>query len=147
MDRKTNLDEFYNKFMQDILYWLPEGVIEVDLALLHRLGLLKYHSSHQEKFNLTRYFHVVESPDKITLMNDLFVIWIVPEKIDNVPTTYTLIALNHPEGPQLETAFSTWGIYNSSRLVLRILEKLLYEIQETEELLSALKKGHLPLVT
>jgi hypothetical protein len=134
------LEDFYKKYMKEMSQWLPEGIIDVDLALLHRLGLLNHSSSDKLQFSLTRYFHVLESPDKITLLNDEFVIWIVPEKVNNVPTTFTLIALNRPEGPQLETAFSTWGIYNSSRLVLRILEKFLYEIQETEDLLNSLKK-------
>ncbi|MBA3236920.1 MAG: hypothetical protein H0T62_01040 [Parachlamydiaceae bacterium] len=133
-------DTFYKRYMGDLSHWLPEGVIEVDLALLHRLGLLKYHPEDKMHFSLTRYFNVMESPEKITLLNDQFVIWISPEKIENVPITYTLIALNLPEGPRLEMAFATWGIYNSSRLVLRILEKFLYEIQETEDLLSTLEK-------
>lgn len=137
----THLEYYYKKYMNDLTQWLPEGMVDVDLALLHRLGLLKYHSNDQTRFSLTRYFQVVESEEKITLLNDQFIIWIVPERMDNTPTTYTLIALNTPEGPQLEMAFSTWGIYNSSRLVLRVLEKFLYEIQETEDLLSALKKG------
>lgn len=136
-----HLESYFKKYTKDINQWLPEGIIEVDLALLHKLGLLKYHSNDQGRFSLTRYFQVVESAEKITLLNDQFIIWIVPEKVDNTPMTYTLIALNLPEGPQLEMAFSTWGIYNSSRLVLRILEKYLYEIQETEDLLKALKKG------
>ena len=51
----------------------------------------------------------------------------------------TLIALNHEEQPQLEIAFSTSGVYNSSRLVLRVLEKYLQEIQETEDTLKSLK--------
>lgn len=134
------LDAFYKKYMGDLTHWLPEGVIEVDLALLHRLGLLKYHPEDKMNFSLTRYFNVMESAEKITLTNDQFVIWISPEKIEDVPVTYTLIALNLPEGPQLEMAFTTWGIYNSSRLVLRILEKFLHEIQETEDTLSSLKK-------
>lgn len=134
------LDDFYKKYMSDLPHWLPDGIVEVDLALLHRLGLLKYHSVEKERFSLTRYFHVMESSEKITLLNEQFLIWIVPEQIDDVPATYTLICLNQASGPQLEIAFCTWGIYNSSRLVLRVLEKFLYEIQETEDLLISLKK-------
>ncbi len=74
-----------------IYHWLPDGIVEVDLALLHRLGLLKYHSDEKERFSLTRYFHVIESPDKITLINEQFLIWIVPEQINDIPATYTLI--------------------------------------------------------
>lgn len=142
MDKDTkNLDNFFQKFIKDIKHWLPEGILDVDIELLHRLGLLKYHAPEKKNYNLTRYFHVIESQEKITLINEQFLIWIVPEKIDDISTTFTLIAINRPEGPQLETAFSTSGIYNSSRLVLRVLEKLLVEIQETEELLSSLKKA------
>lgn len=135
------LEDFYKKYISDLSIWLPEGVIDVDLALLHRLGILKHHNEEKNHFSLTRYFHVSESLEKITLINEQFVIWIVPEKIDDIPKTYTLICLNYPAGPQLELAFCTWGIYNSSRLVLRILEKFLLEIQETEDLLTSLKKG------
>lgn len=143
MDRDpAYLEPYFEKYINDLTGWLHDGVIEVDLALLHRLGLLKYHTVDHGRFSLTRYFQVLESSGKITLLNDQFVIWIVPENIDGVPSTFTLIALNHPEEPpRLEMAFSTTGIYNSSRLVLGVLEKFLYEIQETEDLLSALKKG------
>lgn len=136
-----HLEDFYKKYTNDLPSWLPEGVIDVDLALLHRLGILNHHTETKDHFSLTRYFQVSESLEKITLINEQFVIWIVPEKIDDIPTTYTLVCLNRPKGPQLELAFCTWGIYNSSRLVLRVLEKFLYEIQETEDLLTSLKNG------
>ena len=96
------LEDFYRKFTNNLSSWLPEGVIDVDLALLHRLGILRHHTEEKYHFSLTRYFHVVESLDKITLINEQFVIWIVPEKVDDVPTTYTLICLNYPSGPQLD---------------------------------------------
>jgi len=134
------IEEFYQKITADINAWLPEGVIEVDLSLLQSLGLLKYHSLDKKEFTLTRYFHLLESTEKITLINEQFIVWIVPEKIGNRSLTYTLIALNHPENPHLETAFSTTGIYNSSRLVLRVLEKFLYDIQETEDALRMIRK-------
>ncbi len=134
------IEEYYQKITADINTWLPEGIIEVDLSLLQSLGLLKYHSLDKKNFTLTRYFHLLESTDKITLINEQFIVWIVPEKTDNHALTYTLIALNSPDHPHLETAFSTTGIYNSSRLVLRILEKFLYEIQETEDVLKMIRR-------
>lgn len=134
------IEEYYKKISGDLNSWLPEGIIEVDLTLLQSLGLLKYHSLDKKDFSLTRYFHLLETTDKITLINEQFIVWIVPEKIDNRSMTYTLIALNHSGTPHLETAFSTAGIYNSSRLVLRILEKFLYEIQDTEDALKFINK-------
>ena len=119
---------------------MPEGIIDVDLDLLHKMGLLHYHDSVKRDARLTRYFHVLESTDKITLINDLFVVWIVPDKIGHAAVTYTLIALN-PDQPHLELAYSTSGVYNSSKLVLRILEKYLEEIQENEDFIMNLNKA------
>jgi hypothetical protein len=139
MDDLTQLDEYYKKYISNIGEWMPEGMIPVDLQLLHHFDLLSYHRRDSKDPALTRYFHVVETPEKITLINDQFVVWIVPDKVDNRPVTFTLIALN-PEQPRLELAFTTSGIYNSSKLVLRVLEKYLQEISETEELLNKYQK-------
>lgn len=139
MDDISILDESYNKFISNLETWSPEGVIDVDLKLLQNFDLLHYHRKDSRDPGLTRYFHVVETPEKITLVNEQFVVWIVPDKKNNLPVTYTLIALNK-NTPALEIVFQTQGIYNSSRLVLRVLEKYLQEIHETEDLLNQYKK-------
>lgn len=121
--------------------WLPEDILEVNLELLQKLELLHYHDPAYNDPSLTRYFHVVESEDKITLLNEEFVVWIVPEKMEGVAVTYTLIALNGEEKePELQMCFVTSGVYNNSRLVLRVLEKFLFEIQENENMLRSLKE-------
>lgn len=120
--------------------WAPDALIPVDLFLLHDFGLLNYHQKSSDDPLLTRYFQVVETSEKITLVNEDFVVWIVPEKIHGMSITYTLIALNQASSPQLELAFVTSGVYNTSRLVLRILEKFLFEIQENEDTLKKIKK-------
>jgi hypothetical protein len=114
--------------------------MEVDLELLQRLELLDIEDEQDPMPSLTRSFQVIESPSKITLVNDEFVVWIVPEMIENEPQTYTFIALNNPVFPTLDLVFSTKGVYNTSRLVLRILEKLLQEIQENEQLMHSLRQ-------
>lgn len=134
------LDESFKKFIKNFKKWPSESVIQVDLHLLHEMDLLHFHHKSTLDPNLTRYFQVVESPEKITLINDDFVVWITPEKISRIPQTYTIIAINHPEDLQMELAFITSGVYNTSFLVLRLLEKFLFEIQETEDLLSKIKK-------
>jgi len=139
MDDISQLDECYRRYIKNIGSWIPEGIINIDLKLLSRFDLLNYHRKDSKDPALTRYFHVVETNEKITLVNDQFIVWIVPEKIDNLPITYALIALNKEE-PHLELAFAAAGIYNSSRLVLRVLEKFLQEIQETEDLLGKYQK-------
>lgn len=135
------LEESFNKFYKNIKSGPPESVIHVNLPLLHQIGLLHFHSKEGHDSSLTRYFHVIETPEKITLINEDFVIWIVPEKENETSLTYILIALNHSEEPHLELTFITSGVYNNSRLVLRILEKFLFDIQENEDYLKKIKKA------
>ena len=128
------IDEHFKKFIQDMPTFLPDGAIEIDIDFLERLNLLKLDKLHDT--SLTRYFNVVESPEKITLINDEFVIWIIPDSTKSVPHTLVLVALNNNGIPHLELAFRASDIYNSSKLVLRILEKLLSDIQENEDSLK-----------
>lgn len=128
------IEEHFKKFIQDMPIFLPEGAIEVDIDFLERLNLLKLDKPQDTA--LTRYFNVAESQEKITLVNDEFIIWIIPDSTKSVPHTLVLIALNHEGIPQLELAFRASDIYNSSKLVLRILEKLLFDIQENEDSLK-----------
>ena len=137
------LESSYRKFIQDVGSWLPEDIIIVDLKLLHSYDLLHYHDPNYNDSSLTRYFHVVESDEKITLVNDEFVIWIVPEKVEDMTVTYTLVALNKPKGPELQLCYLTSGVYNTSRLVLRVLEKFLSEIQENEKLIAKLEDDNI----
>ena len=138
MDKIAELDSSYEQFIRRLPELLPDGIVQVDLKLLQKLGLLQEEVQTESSASLTRFFHVVESKDKITLFNDQFVIWIVPEKVHNEAQTLVLIAIEKSAKPHLEMAFSMSGIYNTSRLVLRVLEKFLAEIQENEELLTHL---------
>lgn len=136
MDNIQVLEQCYKEYTKNLTEWIPDGVISVDLELLHKLDLLDQ-SATDLSLGLTHYFQVIETFEKITLVNEKFVIWIVPELQNNQLVTYTLIALNSEKGPKLELAFSTSGVYNSSKLVLRVLEKFLIEIQENEELMGS----------
>ncbi len=135
MDKIAELDSSYEQFINRLPELLPDGVAQIDLHLLQKMGLL-HEEEGDTSTSLTRFFHVVESKDKITLFNDQFVIWIVPEKQNSEPHTLVLVALNTGQKPKLELAFSMTGIYNTSRLVLRVLEKFLSEIQENEDVIS-----------
>lgn len=135
MDKIAELDSLYEQFSGHLAELIPDGILEVDLKLLQRLDLLNEEESAPSP-QLTRYFHVVESNDKITLYNEEYVIWVVPEKINDEPLTLVLIGLNKEAKLHLELAFSTSGIYNTSRLVLRVLEKILSDIQETQDVIS-----------
>jgi hypothetical protein len=127
------LESDYQKFTENLKQFAPDGVVEIDLSLLHDLGLLSCEGIEEcDATSLTHNFYVVESQDKLTLFNQKYVIWIVPKLVEQIPTTYTLIALSDKGHPHLEMVFSTSGVYNHSNLVLRILEKFLDQIEENE---------------
>lgn len=140
MDDLNEIEEFFKKYSHNLRDAVPEGIIDVDLDILQKLDLLSYHTPSSYDTSLTRYFHVIETVDKITLINEQFIVWIVPDKIEDVSVTYTMIALNLPSGPKLELVFSASGVYNTSKLVLRVLEKYLSEIQENEDFMKTLKQ-------
>lgn len=138
----AHLEAKFQSFIRTLPEWLPDGIQHVDLFMLQRLDLLAVaEESGDVMTTLTRHFHVVEAPDKITLFNKQFVAWILPQIVEHCPMTFTLIALQSDEGPIPETAFVTSGVYNTSRYVLRILERLLHEIQENEATLQELLEG------
>jgi hypothetical protein len=128
--------------MKNLTKCLPEGMVHVDIALLQKLDLLNFEEEvAKEEDSLTRYFHIVETDEKITLVNEQFAIWIVPENTNDVAKTFTLIALNTGKEPRLELAFCVRGVYNTSKLVLRVLDKYLKEIMENEQALDQLRKA------
>ncbi|KAF3361575.1 Uncharacterized protein PHSC3_001951 [Chlamydiales bacterium STE3] len=138
MYNASDLEQHFNKFTKNLTQWLPEGILEIDIITLHQLGLLSYYKGHDS--TLTRYFHVVESPDKITLINGQFIVWIIPKNHGTTSRTCVLIALNDRGIPKMELAFEAKDVYNTSSLVLRLLEKILFEIQENEESLKAYRE-------
>ncbi len=135
----ATLDGYYKKYVKSLNYWIPEGFFPVNLALLHRFDLLHFHRSGYCSPTLNNDFQVIESPEKITLINNDFVIWIVSEQVNKAPVTYALIAVNKLNQLKLEVAFTASGIYNNSRLILRLLEKFLIDIQETDSWLAQLE--------
>jgi hypothetical protein len=134
MHNLSLLEECYKKFAKNLHSLIPEGIYFVNLELLYHFDLLHFQPCHGHQNSvLPRYFQLIESPEKIILLNDEFVIWIIPEQVDHIHLTYVLIALNQGElEPQLEIAFIASGVYNSSNLILKVLDKFLIEIHETE---------------
>lgn len=135
------LNAYFKTYIEDLSHWLPEGLIFVDLFLLNEFGLLDFQEENTLEKGLTRYFQVAETEEKIILMNDSYVIWIYPENLEKETATFVLIALNQPAEPKLELAFCVAGVYNTSKLVLGVLEKFLEDIDENENSLKALDEG------
>ncbi len=141
MINPSKLDEFYKKYTEDLAKWAPDGIVKIDLSFLQSLDLLHCSELEMEdaEQELTQMFNIIESPDKITVYNNDFVIWIVPDLVENVPVTFALVAQIHEEELQLEMVLSIGGPYNTPRLVLKILQKLLQDIQDNDKAINRLK--------
>jgi hypothetical protein len=136
------LEDAYQEFSKDLAKWIHDGIIQVDMKLLHDLGMLNNaeleHSVSDDHLN--HYFHIIETPDKVTLFNEQFAIWIVPEVVNETPTTTTFIAILQGEKPHLELVYTNAGVYNTPKYILKILQHFLAEVQDTEAVISSIGK-------
>ncbi len=138
----AQLEEAFVEFSQNLPKHAPDGVISVDLNLLHDLGLLQNGKFDQSSTTdeLMHYFHVLETADKVTLFNEQFVVWILPKVIDENPLTLTFIGRLQATKPNLELVFSTTGVYNTPKFILKVLEHFLTEVIDTEAIISSINR-------
>jgi hypothetical protein len=138
----SELEESFNEFSQNMPKHAPDGVISIDLNMLHQLGLLKHDKFDQSTTHedLMHYFHVLETPDKVTLFNEQFVVWILPKMVQEISLTLTFIALLQNTKPHLELVFSTAGVYNTPKFILKVLEHFLTEVIDTEAIISSINR-------
>ena len=138
----SQIEDVYKQFIGDLSTWAPDGITHIDLKFLHDQGLIdSLQEDQSDPDDLTQYFHVIESVEKVTLFNEQFLVWIIPKMEGELPFTYVLIALNHPEKAHLEIVFATRGVYNTPRYVLKVLQHFLLDVLETEETLTSYEKN------
>ena len=139
MGHKIDLETIYQQYLGNLDLFAPEDILDVDLNLIQSLGLINHlveHTENQELLKKT--FKMVENEDKIILHNDKFIIWMTPQSMSLQPATTIMIATVSKGEPNLELIFSASGIYNNSYIILKVLEKLLNEIEENETLIKTL---------
>ncbi len=138
----VQIEEVYKQFITNLPTVAHDGIMTIDLKFLHDQGLLQsLQEDHSDPDDLTQYFHVIESVEKVTLFNEQFIVWIIPKAEGEQPFTYVMIALNHPDKANLEIVFSTCGVYNTPRYVLKVLQHFLVDMLETEETLISFEKN------
>lgn len=137
----TLLEESYQRYMSNLGRWIPDGVIQVDLEFLQSLGMMCCRTGLGSAVgsDIKEFFHVLESDEKITLWNRRFVIWIAPQVFHRRSCTLAIIASRTSDLERPEMAFLTTGVYNTSRTVLKIVETLLEDIQETDDLVVQMR--------
>lgn len=141
MINPIQLEEAYKDFTENFQKWAPDGFINVNLQLLQELGLLNSNDIEiSSPESLSQQFHVIETNDKVTLFNKQFAIWIIPQTQTDLPSTLILIALVQNLKPHLEIVYTTSGVYNTPRYILKVLQHFLNEVLDTEEILSSINK-------
>jgi len=142
MMNPIQIEEAYKGFTAHMADSAHDGITSIDLQFLHETGLLKSLTEEKaEPEDLSQYFHVIESVEKVTLFNEQFIVWIIPKMESDQPVTFVMIALNHPENAHLEIVYATRGIYNTPRHVLKVLQHYLVDMLETEATLISIEKS------
>ncbi|MDE3055773.1 MAG: hypothetical protein KGI80_03660 [Verrucomicrobiota bacterium] len=137
----TQIEEAYQEFTRNPSKWIHDGVFSINLQFLHDEGLMDgLQTGENEVEDLTQFFHVIESDEKVTLFNEQFIVWIIPKAENEDPVTNVLIALNHTQRASLEIAFSTQGVYNTPKYVLKVLQHFLHDLLETEATVNSLEE-------
>lgn len=139
------LEEAYQEFTENVSKWAPDECIHVNLQLLQNLGLLEdWEVETRTPEALTQQFHVVEASDKVTLFNEQFVVWIVPQTHSELPSTLIMLALIQQLKPHLEIVYTTSGVYNTPKYILKVLQHFMTEALDTEATLSLINKKRAP---
>ncbi len=135
------LEEAYKTFTENFNKWAPDECIQVNLQLLQDLGLLNnWEADPSTSESLTQQFHVIETNDKVTLFNDQFAVWIVPQIQTEIPSTLIMVAMMQNLKPHLEIVYTTAGVYNTPKYILKVLQHFMTEMLDTEALLSSIEK-------
>lgn len=142
MQNPMQIEQAYKDFMSNLPGCAHDGILTINLGFLYDQGLLgSLPNNEDDSEDLTQFFHVIESPEKVTLFNEHFIVWIVPKMEGEDPVTFVLIATNQEEKAQLEIVFTTYGVYNSPRYVLKVLQHFLSDMLETEATLISFEKN------
>lgn len=130
------LDAFFDHLLSHTCDLLPDGILDINVKTLHSLHLLSDALPVSGGVPASTLLQAIESGGKITLYNEKFALWIVPKKnADNASTT-VFIARRTDDDIKPEIAFRTIGIHNRSRTILKLIDRFLADIQETETVIS-----------
>jgi hypothetical protein len=138
----VQIEQAYREIAEHLADQAHDGIVQVDLQFLHDNGLLQaLQEERSDAEDVTQYFHVTESVDKVTLFNEQFIVWIIPKMDGDQSITYVMIALNYPDKVHLEIVFTTRGVYNTPRHVLTVLQHFLIDMLETEATITSIEKS------
>jgi hypothetical protein len=133
------LDAFFDHLQSHTSDLLPDGILEINVKTLHTLHLLSEETPPSGTPPASTLLQAIESEGKITLYNEKFALWVAPQKNADPASTIVFIASRKDNEMKPEIAFRTTGIHNRSKTILKLIDRLLADIQETENVISKLE--------
>lgn len=137
MKNREELEKYFHTISNNLHKYIPDGILEINIRLLRDLGLLEQDKPDNVESSLKSTFDVIETGNKMMLINKRFVIWIVSDNLSLKGATYVVVALNQKSKLKPELCFSAKGVYNTTSVVIRVLDKLLTEILENQTVVDS----------
>lgn len=133
------VEQAFLVLIANLPHFLHEKVIQVDPHQLRILGLddQQLLLPPDQKYSYCR-FCVIEAKGKLTLINEMFVVWIVPRWNSAKGQTLVVVATCQTGDIQPITAFTLAGWRNTPNAVLKVLEGVLIDIRENDLLCTTL---------
>lgn len=131
------LDTYFQSLEQNTAEFLPDGIMDVTIKTLQTLHLLT--EENREECGSSQLLQAVESDGRITLFNEQFALWIVPQPGAEPPSTIVYVATHKDGEVKAELGFRTSGVHNKSKTILRLIDRFLADIQETDSMLSEME--------
>lgn len=146
MKNPEKIEATFKNAISNLSKFLPDGIIHIDLKFLEDSGLM--YPSEQDKSKIKHdepvfQFHIMESEDRVALFNEKFAVWIAPVSLNTQTGTLVIIGKyqdinNNNEAPKIELGFATNGMYNTSKIILKIIEHYINSIEATDKELETI---------
>ena len=135
----------FQHFITDLTLRYHNEIVLVDSAqlALYRLSETDLLAPPDDKSPFC-YFHVAEASEKLTLINDRFVAWILPMWHIFSGQTLLIVAGREPGQLVLKSVLALPKTCNSPNAALKVLERVLIDVRENDLYCKALgKSSHL----
>lgn len=135
-------EQVFQDLIRNLPHYLHDAIIQIDDYQLRILGLCdkQLNQPPDQDHSFCR-FCVAESGEKLTLINESFISWIVPKWNQLTGETLILVATYQGCDIQLISALVLGGERNSPNAVLKVLERVLIDVWENNLLCTLLGKS------
>ena len=106
------VEHHYQSFVSDVKSNIPDGVLKITDDILEQYQISLDNDDYDDPVKPYCYFYVVENTDKITLVNNDFIVWIVPKVLDLQAVTFILVGLR--DNPPTST--TSWSVFIRTKI-------------------------------